>query len=67
MGPLHSKKKQGLPFDVHGNVPPSLLKTLDGLTGDTQQLRHFRLRLPQLVSNLGELLLVHPKSPLRFF
>lgn len=37
------EKKQKLTFYMHGNVPPPLFETLDGLDGDPQQLGYPKL------------------------
>jgi hypothetical protein len=66
MGPLHGKKKKHLSFNMHGDVPPSLLETLYGFERSTQYLCHLALSFSQMASNLGKLLFVHARSPARF-
>jgi len=41
--PLQCEKKQNLPFNMQGNIPPPLFKTLHGFQGNTQQLGYLAL------------------------
>jgi hypothetical protein len=36
MAPSHDEEEEHLSFNMHGDVPPSLLKTLDGFKRNTQ-------------------------------
>ena len=62
---FQSQNKEDLTFDMHRYIPPTLLKTLNGLRRNAQDLCHLALRFSQMSSNFCELLFLHPGlSPL---
>jgi hypothetical protein len=47
---LHIQQEKHLTFDVYGNLPPSLFKTLNGLERRSQKLCYFLLRFLEFLA-----------------
>ena len=60
--PLQCEKKRELPFNMHGNIPPSLFKTLHGFQGNTQQLGYLALWFSKMLTNLRKLGFIHTRK-----
>ena len=60
---LHRQEEECLPFNMHGNISPSLFKALHCLERDCQKLSHFLLRFSQSLTNPGKLFSIHGLSP----
>jgi len=56
---LQSLQEEYLPFNVRGNLSPSLFKALDGLNRRSQELGHLLLRLSKGLAEKSELFGIH--------
>ncbi len=61
---FHEENEEQLPFNIGGNLPPTLFEALNGFEREPQDLRKLLLCFPEFLANEPDVFMIHCQARL---